>query len=122
MKNSNIDAVFTDLKSIVSNYSETLACVTDEHGHYYLNTHHIMPNKQPLYFGSVQIKKNYVSFHVMPVYVFPTLLQGISSKLKKRMQGKSCFNFKKSDPVLFTELNALVAAGYKAYLDAGYIK
>lgn len=122
MAETTFDTVFTELKSILSSFSETLNCVTDEYNHYYLNTFHIMPNKQPLYFGSVQIKKNYVSFHVMPVYVFPALLKGISPELKKRMQGKSCFNFKKNDPILFSELTALVAAGFKAYQESGYIK
>lgn len=122
MTKSNFDTVFAELKPILSEYGEVLDCVTDECGHYYLNTRHIMPNKRPLYFASVQITKNYVSFHVMPIYVFPNLLQGISPELKKRMQGKSCFNFKKSDPVLFSEMTTLVAAGYKAYQDAGYIK
>ena len=122
MAEPTFDIVFTELKSILSCYGESLDCVTDEQDHYYLNTYHIMPNKQPLYFGSVQIKKNYVSFHVMPVYVFPNLLDEISSGLKKRMQGKSCFNFKNIDPVLFSELVGLVAKGYKAYQHAGYVK
>jgi hypothetical protein len=38
--------------------------------------------------------KSYVSFHLIPVYMFPDLLKGLSPALEKRMQGKSCFNFK----------------------------
>jgi hypothetical protein len=40
----------------------------------------------------VQIKKNYVIYHLMPVYLNPGLLEGMSPGLRKRMQGKSCFN------------------------------
>jgi hypothetical protein len=53
------------------------------------------------------VKKNYVSFYLMPVYMYPDLLQDISPELKKRMQGKSCFNFKKVEPNLFEELAVL---------------
>ena len=35
---------------------------------------------------------------------YPELLKGISPELKKHMQGKSCFNFKKVEPDLFKEL------------------
>ena len=36
----------------------------------------------------------------MPVYMFPDLLDGISPELRRRMQGKSCFNFKKAESAL----------------------
>ena len=38
---------------------------------------------------------------------------GISPELKKRMQGKSCFNFKDVDEKLFKELAALTEISYK---------
>lgn len=65
-----------------------------------------------MYFGSVKINKNYVSFHLMPVYVFPFLIDKISPELKSRMQGKSCFNFKTIDIKLFSELGELTGLGY----------
>ena len=74
-----------------------------------------------MFFGAVQIKKNYVAYHLMPVYVFPGLLSGISPELGRRMQGKSCFNFKAADQALFHELEQLTAAGYQRYKEAGYI-
>ncbi len=72
------------------------------------------------YFGGVQIKKNYVSYHLMPVYMDPSLLENIPEKLKKRMQGKSCFNFKKEDPELFQALEVLTeqcAAWFKENIE-----
>lgn len=114
--------IFEALKPLLHQYEADLHCVTDKDELYYLDTHHIMPNNKPLYFGSVQIKKNYVAFHLMPIYVFPELLVGMSSGLKKRMQGKSCFNFKKTDLPLFAELAGLTQAGFKSYQNAGYIK
>ena len=60
-----------------------------------------------MYFGGVTVGKAYIGYHLMPVYGRPALLAGISPELRKRMQGKSCFNFKKPDPVLFEELAEL---------------
>ena len=57
----------------------------------------------------------------VPVYGCPKLLDGVSAKLKARMQGKSCFNFKTADPALFAELERLSEAGIAAFRTAGYI-
>jgi hypothetical protein len=65
------------------------------------------PTDKPRFFGAVQTRKSYVSYHLMPVYENPSLLDGISDGLRKKMQGKSCFNFTVSDPSLFEELDAL---------------
>lgn len=81
----------------------------------YLDTAHVMKNKKPLYFGSVQIRKRYVSFHLMPVYVFPDLLEPVSPDLMKRMQGKSCFNFTAISDSHLAELERLTAAGFTRY-------
>ena len=74
------------------------------------------PIRSGLFFGAVKIGKRYVSFHLMPVYVHPELLDGISPELRQRMQGKSCFNFTRPDDALFAELGSLTGAGYNAYL------
>ncbi|MCO4098157.1 hypothetical protein [Gemmatimonas sp.] len=87
----------------------------------YLNTNHIQKNKSPLFFGAVQIKKAYVSYHLMPVYVTPELLDDISPALKACMQGKSCFNFKSVEPALFKELAKLTKAGYVSYKAQGFV-
>lgn len=113
--------IFESLKSILAEFSGELVMVTKEPGSFYLNTQHIMKNKKPMFFGAVRISKTYVSYHLMPVYVFPELVRNISSRLKQRMQGKSCFNFMDSDPELIKELTKLTLAGYEEYKSAGYI-
>ena len=118
---ADFETVFNALKNILTPYSEDLVIVTDEAGHYYLNTAFIMKNKKPMYFGSVKINKKYVSFHLMPVYVFPELLETISPDLKHRMQGKSCFNFSKIDVHLFNELTSLTKNSVAAFTKAGYL-
>ena len=59
--------------------------------------------------------KAYASFHLMPVYAFPDLVDAASPQLRKRMQGKSCFNFSRVDEPLFTELEGLTARGIERF-------
>ena len=113
--------VFIKLKAILQTNQGGLSIVTDEEKSYYLDTLHVMENKKPLFFGSVRIAKNYVSFHLMPVYTNPQLLEDISPQLKKRMQGKSCFNFKSIDEAILEELASLVQRCKQHYIDKGYV-
>lgn len=118
---SDLPTAFAKLEEIMRPYASKLAVDTDTTTDLYLNTHHIQKNKKPLFFGAVQMKKNYVSFHLMPVYVQPALLNGITPQLKKHMQGKSCFNFSVVDEQLFRELAALTKAGYASYKEQGFV-
>ncbi len=74
-----------------------------------------------LWFGAVQVRKNYVSYHLMPVYGDPSLLNNLSPALKKRMQGKACFNFKEIDETLFAELAELTETGYQRFVQGKLI-
>ena len=112
---NNFAPIFTRLKSILEPYASHMIVVTDTDEQYYLDTRYIMKSKKPLFFGAVKVGKSYVSFHLMPVYAFPDLLQQISPALKKRMQGKSCFNFTALDEMLFKELEGLTRAGVERY-------
>src|SRR5574342_739283 len=99
--------VFEQLKAILKPLASQLTVKTDTNHTYYLDGPYSPKWKKVIFFGSVQIKKNYVSFYLMPVYMYPKLLKDISPALKKHMQGKSCFNFKKVEPALFKELEDL---------------
>jgi hypothetical protein len=75
-----------------------------------------------MYFGSVRLGKAYVSFHLMPLYMNPSLTRTISPALMKRMQGKTCFNFKANpDPELLAELGRLTQAGVKQFKDKKWL-
>jgi hypothetical protein len=77
-------------------------------------------NKE-MWIGAVRIGKRYVSYHLMAIYMFPDLLQWISPELKKRMQGKSCFNFTRVDEHLFRELDELTKRAFECFKDSGSI-
>src|SRR5215207_3144736 len=103
--------VFEQLRSILKPYAQTLNVKADTPDTYYLDGPYSAKWKKELFFGSAQIKKNYVSFYLMPVYMYSELLKDVSPQLKKRMQGKSCFNFKTVEPELFDELAELTRTG-----------
>jgi hypothetical protein len=117
----NFRKIFAKLKATLAPYAKKMVVVHDTPEYYYLDTHHIMKNKQRLCFGAVRVGKNYVSFYLMSIYACPDLLKGMSPELKRRMQGKSCFNFKEVDEKLFKELDKLTKAGAARFKDAKFI-
>jgi hypothetical protein len=117
-----MNEVFDALRSVMKSNTDSLKIKIDIPGDFSLDTFFVMKNKKPLWFGGVKIKKNYVSYHLMPVYVHPGLLEDMSIELKKRMQGKSCFNFKTIDDGLFKELASLTKRGLQDYRANGYLQ
>lgn len=112
--------VFEKLKSILEPYSSKLIVKKDTSEGFSLDGAYSKKWKKELFFGAAQIKKNYVSFYLMPVYMCPGMLKNISPELKKHMQGKSCFNFKSIDKSLFDELAQLTKQGFELFIKEGY--
>ena len=112
---SDFPLVFEKLKNILKPFEPKLNVTADTPGVYSLDGPYSEKWQRRPFFGSAQIKKNYVSFYLMPVYMFPDLLKGMSPELKKHMQGKSCFNFKKIEPDLFKELAELTRKGVETF-------
>ena len=119
-KSSDFSAVFHQLRPILEPYIPHMMVTQDNERGLYLNTTAVMKNGQPLFFASIAINKSYVSFYVFPVYMYPDLLDGIGD-LEKRMQGKSCFNFRKVTGAQIDGMRALVAAGYERLKTEGDI-
>lgn len=119
MTNQIFTVIFEQLKSILQPYAKSLTITADTNEAYSLDGPYSKKWKKPLFFGSTVIKKNYVSFYLMPVYMYPDLLKGMSPELKKHMQGKSCFNFKKVELALFDELSKLARKGVERFQKEG---
>ena len=77
-KREELGKVFERLSGIMQQFEDDLVVKAREDDNYYLETSTIAENKKPMFFGAVQVKKNHVSYHLMPVYVFPELLEGMS--------------------------------------------
>jgi len=77
---------------------------------------------QPMWLGSVRVGKAYVSYHLTPLYMNPALAKMVSPALKKRMQGKACFNFKQEpEAELLAELSDLTLAAVKDWKAKGWL-
>ncbi|HEU0223965.1 MAG TPA: hypothetical protein VFR29_00855 [Steroidobacteraceae bacterium] len=87
--------VFARLRGIMRKASAGLDVKRDTPAELYVDTRHIQKNGKPLYFGGVQVRKRYVSYHLMPVYV---------------------------NPALFRELEALTRAGLADYRRRGFVQ
>ena len=68
------------------------------------------------FFAGVRTAPRHVSFHLMPVYTDPSLLDHVSPGLRKHLKGKTTFNFTAVDEALFVELETLTARSFAAYL------
>jgi hypothetical protein len=112
---TDFSEVFEGLKRVMSAFEPKLRSTADEPRKYNLVTKSKSWKGGPMFFGAVMMSKSYVSYHLMPLYVCPELAKTVSSDLKKRMQGKSCFNFRTPDAVLFAELDELTRAGLEKY-------
>ncbi len=101
--------VFAALKQLLAPYAKTLKVTQDSPVVYTLSgTITYNGKSRETMLMSLASMKNYVSLHLMPIYMSPETLDGISPELKRRMQGKACFNFSEVDAQLFKEAAALV--------------
>jgi hypothetical protein len=73
--------------------------------------------KQHDFFAGVRVAPGHVAFHLMPVYTDPRLLDDVTPALRKRMKGKTTFDFSVADETLFTELEGLTSRAFKVYID-----
>lgn len=108
----DFNRVFAELRELLTPYATKLNVTRDKPGDYSLETRGPGPRKVPLMFAAVKTNKSYVSYHLMPVYM---ATMEVSPALKKRMQGKACFNFSAVDRPLIDELMALTKQGYEGW-------
>ena len=107
------------LREILTPYQGRLAVLFDGPTSYELGapTLHGKPGR---FLVAVRDGNAYARFHLMTVNAYPDLLIGMSLRLRKRMQGKSCFNFTRVDEALFAELEDLTARGIERFREVGF--
>jgi hypothetical protein len=118
-KTEQFPLIFERLKAILQVHEPNLRVLVDREGKYELIGMYSQKIKKDIWYGKVEIGKNYVSFHLMPVYMFPDLLKGISEDLRKHMQGKGCFNFTHIDDGLFEEMEGLTMRSIERVRSSG---
>ena len=110
---ADLEPVYRRLKSILEPFGRRLYVTDERPTSFGIDVAPEGERNPTTWFGGVRLGKRYVSYYLMPVYVDPTLAETISPELKRRMQGKSCFNFAKVDEGLFDELDSLTSAAYE---------
>jgi hypothetical protein len=119
-------SAFAALKPVLAKYANRLAVKADTSVEYTLVTKSASPfpqhKGQPMFFGSVRLGKAYVSYHLMPLYMCPVLAIRIAPALKKRMQGKTCFNFKADpEPEIIAALTRLTEAAFQQWSEMKWV-
>jgi hypothetical protein len=117
---SDVARVFAALKLVMAHQERRFAVQKDTPSEYSLVTKGPSPFPQhkghPMWFGAVRLGKAYVSFHLIPLYMSAVLEKEISPALKKRMHGKTCFNFKAvPNGELLADLEKVTAACARAW-------
>ena len=105
---ADFQAVHDRLRSIILKHRGDLVVTKDGPGGVALEIPGL-EGKPWGYVAGTRLGKSYVSYYLMPVYATPGPVHSLSPELRKRMQGKACFNFTKVDETLFAELEALTA-------------
>jgi hypothetical protein len=109
---TDFNLIFVRLRALLEPHAARLKISADTPAHYCLEVPFSAKFQKGFPIAWVKISKAYVSYHFMPVYMFPTLREGMSDRLKARMQGKSCFNFKVADEALLKELERITQEGF----------
>lgn len=107
------DAVFARLKAILEPYARRMHVSGDAPGAFGVDMAPEEARNPTTWFGGIRKGKRYVSYYLMPVYAEPSLLDDASPELRRRMQGKSCFNFTRVDEPLLAELESLTRRAYE---------
>ena len=114
MAEAQFQALFGRFKAMLQPYASKMHLADERPGMYGLDMAPEGQRDPSTWFAGTRLGKRYVSYYLMPIYVQPELLEGISPELRRRMQGKSCFNLTKVDEPLLAELERLTAVSYEA--------
>jgi hypothetical protein len=114
---THLPAVHHRLRMILTPFTSELVATRDGPGALSLE----MPGlegKPRGYVAGTRVGKRYVSFYLMGVYGSPELRVGISDGMRRRMQGKACFNFTRIEEPLFEELADLSARAIPRFVES----
>ncbi|MFM8431418.1 MAG: hypothetical protein ACKOA1_01345 [Bacteroidota bacterium] len=75
-----------------------------------------------MYFASLVVRKDALSLHFFPIYVEPSLTEGIPDSLLSKLTGKTCFTFKKNHDIDLKSLKKLLKKGAVLWKKKGYLK
>jgi hypothetical protein len=113
---TDFESVHGRLREIILRHSGDLAVTKDGPGGMAVEIPGL-EGKPWGYVAGTRVGKSYVSYYLMPVYAIPSLRDGLSPALAKRMQGKACFNFTRIDENILAELSEVTGHAIATYRD-----
>ena len=114
---SGFEAVYVELRELMLREAAGMVVAQDGPGGLVMHAPwpHPREPEKPMWFGMVRSGKAYVSFHLMPLYMNDIMQAKVPPELKRRMQGKTCFNFKALDAERLAELAELTRSCAAAF-------
>jgi hypothetical protein len=119
---SDFPAAFAALREIMRKHADGMIVLADTPVDFTLASPATGPNKKPLWFGAVLLKKSAVTYHLMPLYMNPKLQGVVPAELLARKQGKACFNFQRPDAALFAQLGELTRLARETWQRNGFLE
>jgi len=129
MTSPDLQAVFTRLRAILQKHADGASVSADSKSRYCLEGK-VGPATLDAWGGRmrrpqipiawVEVGKSAVNFHVMALGD-ASQRQGISDRLKARMQGKNCFHFTSEDEALLAELDRATSQALAAFRKGGFV-
>ena len=74
-----------------------------------------------MFYAAVVLRKSGTSFYFFPIYTHAQVLGPVSAELRKCQSGKSCFQIRRDDPVLYKQVRDLAKAGKALYKKIGWL-
>jgi hypothetical protein len=130
IKNSELESVFEELRELLVAHASGFAVAHDTADRYglaapigpaTLRAWGGKPRTPNIPIGWVEMRKAYVSYHLMGVDGNSKLLASLSEALRARMQGKACFNFRTLEEIPLRELQKVTAESFAGLRRAGFI-
>jgi hypothetical protein len=115
-------AAFSRLREVLQKHASGMRVLADTPTDFTVVAQSIAPNGQPMWFGAVKLGKSAVTYHLMPLYYNPKLTAEIPDELRRRKQGKTCFNFQAPDDALFTTLDELTRTARAQWEERGLLR
>lgn len=116
-----MEETFRTLRRILEKHAGHMRVTADTKTVYSIDAGYSARWRKDVYFGGVRMGKAYVSYHLIPVYACPELLEPLSPSLRARMQGKSCFNFRTISSEQAAELAQLTKRGVERFTEVAQI-
>jgi hypothetical protein len=121
-------AIFNSIKSCLQNCTPPMVVSKDKASVFELIGNKPIPYGSKkvivpgMYFSSVVMRKDMISFYFFPMYFHTEEFTGLIPTMVKTLKGKTCFNIKKAEQVNEKELMQMLQKGVKAWKAQGYLQ